>query len=76
MSNNLKVWLHGLLGAALGALGNAAGNLLADPLTYNLYTLAGARKLALSSLISAGLAVALYLKSSPVPALDQKKVSE
>lgn len=76
MNENLKIWLHGICSAALGAVGNAAGNLLADPLTYNLYTLAGARKLALSSLISAGLAVALYLKSSPVPALDQKKVSE
>lgn len=76
MSTNLKLWIHGLAGAFIGAFGTAISNVLVDPSTYNLQTLAGAKKLLLSSLISAGLAVGLYLKSSPVPALDQKKVSE
>jgi hypothetical protein len=75
MSNNVKVWLHGIAGAFLGALGNGISNLLVDPQAYNLYTLAGLRKLALSSLISAAVAVGLYLKSSPVPQLSIEKTS-
>lgn len=73
---NLLVWAHGLLGAFVGAFGNALGNILVDPTTYNLYTIAGVKKLLLSALISSGIAVGLYLKASPVPSLDQKKVSE
>lgn len=76
MNQNVKMWLHGLGGAAVGAFVNALSNILVDPGTYNPHTLSGFKNLALSALISAGVAVGMYLKTSPLPGIDQKKVSE
>ena len=63
---NTKAWLHGLAGAAIGAIGSSVSVMIVDPTTFN-FTPAGWLKLGEISLVSAVLAAALYLKQSPLP---------
>lgn len=58
-------WLKGLISAAIGAAANGVTLIIVDPLNYNLNE--GLGKLGTVCVVSAIVAVAMYLKSSPLP---------
>jgi hypothetical protein len=62
-----KVWLKGLVAAAISSAANAIGVLVADPVNFNPSAAGGLRKLGIVVLVSAIVGAALYLKQSPVP---------
>ena len=62
-----KVWLKGLLAAAISSAANAVGVLVADPLHFSPAEAGGVRKLGVVVAVSAIVGAALYLKQSPVP---------
>ena len=69
MKTNTEKWLYGLFSAAIGAAANAIPLMIVDPATFNIneglhrvFTVAG---------ISALVAVAMYLKQSPLPSPDK-----
>lgn len=65
---NLKVWIHGLAAAAVSGAASAVSGCVALPtvFTFDKNGVANMIKLAVPPAI---IAVALYLKKSPVPAL-------
>jgi hypothetical protein len=69
--NNIKVWLHGLAAAAISAFASAASGAIALP---NVFTFDenGFINMAKLATVPALLAVFAYLKSSPVPALNDR----
>ena len=69
--NNIKVWLHGLAAAAISAFASAASGAIALP---NVFTFdeSGFINMAKLATVPALLAVFAYLKSSPVPALNDR----
>jgi hypothetical protein len=60
-----KTWVKGLVSAAIGAAANGITVAIVDPANFNLSE--GAGKLGSVMLVSAIVAVALYLKQSPLP---------
>ncbi len=62
-----KVWLKGLVAAAISSGANTIGVLVADPVHFNPSEAGGLRKLGIVVLVSAVVGAALYLKQSPVP---------
>ena len=60
-----QTWLKGLLSAAIGAAANSITVVIVDPTNFNLTT--GIGKLGTVALVSAIVAMAMYLKSSPLP---------
>lgn len=71
MTPTTKAWLHGLGAAFIGSAASSLGSMLVAPAQFNLTSLVGFRNVVLSSLISGALAATLYLKSSPLPPLNQ-----
>jgi hypothetical protein len=69
--NNLKIWLYGLAAAAISAFASAASGAIALPsvFTFDRNGLINMTKLAT---VPALLAVFAYLKSSPVPPLNNR----
>ena len=67
---NWKLWLKGLASAAIGAAANAITVIIVDPQNFNLGENAG--KVGMVALVSAVVAVAMYLKASPLPNGEQK----
>ena len=65
MNTTVKQWLHGLAAAAIGAASSAVPTMIVDPATFNLH--GGLGKLGEVVLLSALVAVAAYLKQSPLP---------
>lgn len=63
------VWLKGLLAAAIGGAATSVGVMVADPLSFNFQD--GAGRLATVAGVSALVAVASYLKQSPLPDTSQ-----
>lgn len=63
---NLKVWLHGLAAAAVGAFSSSVTALVVDPAKFN-FTTGGFLALGEVSLVAAIVAVAGYLAKSPLP---------
>lgn len=61
----MRVWLEGLIAAALGAAGNGITVVLVDPNDFNLDT--GLAKLTKVVVVSAIMAIGLYLKQKPLP---------
>lgn len=61
-----RVWLKGLIAAAVSSVANSASVLIADPTHFN-PTLAGWRSLGSVILVSGAIGAFLYLKQSPVP---------
>ena len=69
MSNNTKVWLHGLFAGAIGSFSTGAGGVLTLPGVFNL-SHEGLINLAKITLVPALLTVFAYLKQSPLPELN------
>ena len=61
----MNKWLKGLISAAIGAAANAVTVMIVDPQAFNLYENAG--KVGMVAAVSAIVAVAMYLKQSPLP---------
>jgi hypothetical protein len=75
---NWESWLKGLISAGIGAAANTVTVMIVDPLEFNFTT--GLTKLGTVCLVSAIVAMAMYLKSSPLPCeppvqavIDQRK---
>lgn len=66
---NWKAWLYGLASAAIGAAANTVTVMIVAPETFNLNE--GLNKVLMAAGSSAIVAVALYLKQSPLPAADK-----
>jgi hypothetical protein len=62
-----RKWLYGVISAAIGAIGTAVPVCIVDPATFN-FSNAGLTKLGEVCAASALIAVANYLKQSPLPA--------
>ncbi len=62
-----KVWLKGLVAAAISSSSNAIAVVVADPMHFSPAEVGGFRKLGVVVLVSAIVGAALYLKQSPVP---------
>jgi type IV secretory pathway VirB2 component (pilin) len=60
-----QVWLKGLISAIIGGAANSITVYIVEPTTFNLQE--GASKLGWVALVSAIVAAAMYLKSSPLP---------
>jgi len=65
-----KVWLKGLVSAAIGAAANSITVMIVDPVNFNLAQ--NASKVGWVALVSAIIAIAMYLKTSPLPNGGQK----
>jgi UDP-N-acetylmuramyl pentapeptide phosphotransferase/UDP-N-acetylglucosamine-1-phosphate transferase len=61
----MKTWIKGLVSAAIGAVANSVTVIVVAPETFNLQD--GLPKLASVAAVSAIVAVASYLKKSPLP---------
>lgn len=61
-------WLKGLLAASIGAVSNSVILVIADPITFSPAAAGGLKHLATVAVTSAVLAMAMYLKQSPLPA--------
>jgi hypothetical protein len=70
--NNLKVWTHGLVAAAISAFASAASGAIALPSVFT-FDKTGLVNMVKLAAVPALLAVLAYLKSSPVPALTADK---
>jgi hypothetical protein len=66
--NSLKIWIHGLVAAAISAFSSAASGAIALPTVFT-FDRAGFLNMVKLATVPALLAVFAYLKSSPVPAL-------
>jgi hypothetical protein len=69
--NNIKVWLHGLAAAAISAFASAASGAIALPSVFT-FDRNGFINMAKLATVPALLAVFAYLKSSPIPALNDR----
>lgn len=66
----MNKWVKGLISAAIGGAANAVTVMVVDPMAFNLND--GLGKLGSVALVSAIVAVAMYLKQSPVPGGEKK----
>jgi hypothetical protein len=69
--DNIKVWLHGLAAAAISAFASAASGAIALPGVFT-FDRNGFINMAKPATVPALLAVFAYLKSSPVPPLNDR----
>lgn len=69
MTDNTKVWLHGLGAAAIGASGSSVATVLVAPDKFNLTSWAGFGHLIIVSLAAGVINAGAYLAKSPLPAL-------
>jgi hypothetical protein len=76
MTQNTKIWLHGLGGAFVGAVGSSISNLVVAPDRFNMTSLAGVKNVLASATVSGVIAAGLYLKNSPVPSLTVQQESK
>ena len=68
---SMKIWLHGLAAAAISAFASAASGAIALPSVFT-FDRNGVVNMAKLATVPALLAVFAYLKSSPIPALNDK----
>ena len=62
---NWQHWLKGLISAMIGAAANSITVMVVDPIAFNLTN--NIHKLGMVALVSAIVAAAMYLKTSPLP---------
>ena len=62
---NWKVWLKGLIAAAIGGAANSITTMVVAPDQFNFQS--GIDKLASVAAVSALVSMAMYLKASPLP---------
>jgi len=60
-----RIWLRGLVAAAIGGGANAVTAMIVDPATFNIAT--GMTEVGQMAAVSAAVSAALYLKQSPLP---------
>lgn len=65
MNANWQTWLKGLISAVIGAAANSVTVIIVDPTNFNLQS--GISKVGTVAAVSAIVAVAMYLKTSPLP---------
>jgi len=65
----VKIWFHGLFAAAISAAASAASGAIALPSVFTLNK-AGFINMGRLAAVPAMLAVLLYLKTSPVPSVE------
>ena len=68
LANRFLMWAKGLVAAAIGGAANAVGVMVADPSTFNFTD--GLPKLKTVVVAGAIVAVAFYLKQSPLPGTE------
>jgi hypothetical protein len=71
MSNTLKdyrIWLRGLVAAAIGGAASSVTAMIVDPATFNIAT--GLPQVGQMAAVSAAVSAALYLKQSPLPGAE------
>ena len=73
LNQPIKLWLRGLMGAALNSIGNGIVVVIVDPTTFNLFH-GGAKELAAVVITSMILGAGLYLKTHPLPLEDTVSV--
>lgn len=69
---NWKTWLKGLLSAAIGGAANVVTAIVVDPIAFNFQE--GLGKLGAMAGMGAIIAVALYLKQSPLPEYELRVI--
>jgi hypothetical protein len=69
--NNLTTWLHGLAAAAISAFASAASGAIALPTVFT-FDKTGLINMTKLATVPALLAVFAYLKSSPIPSLNDR----
>jgi len=69
MTNNTRVWLHGLGAAAIGSSASSLATILVAPDRFNLTTLAGGGHVLMIAIVAGLVNAAAYLAKSPLPAL-------
>ena len=62
-----KTWVKGLVSAAISAGSAAVALIIVDPMDYNLADPEAAKRLGVVCAVSAIIAIANYLKQSPLP---------
>jgi hypothetical protein len=62
---NWKVWLQGLVAAAIGGGATAVSTMVIDPESFNFGP--GMKRVGLVAFLSALISVSAYLKQSPIP---------
>jgi len=62
-----KPWVKGMASAAIGAFATGVSLVIIDPLDYNLLDPVAAKRLLMVCIVNAVIAVAMYLKQSPLP---------
>ncbi len=65
-----KIWGKGLLSAVIGGAVSAVPLVVIEPVTFNLFQ-GGAKRLATVMATTALVAVAMYMKKSPLPGLKE-----
>ena len=68
LASRFLMWAKGLVAAAIGGAANAVGVMVADPATFNFA--AGLPKVKTVAVAGAMVAVAFYLKQSPLPGTE------
>lgn len=68
VSQNIKIWLHGLFAAAIGSFATAASGAVVMPNVFN-FTHEGLLNMLKLSVVPALASIFTYLKQSPLPAL-------
>lgn len=66
---SIRMWIHGLVAAAIGGAANTVTNMVVAPESFNLKD--GLKNVLIAAGVSALLSSALYLKQSPLPDLDE-----
>jgi len=69
ITNNIKIWLHGLFAAAISAFSSSASGFLLLPNVFN-FTHTGMLNMVRVSVVPAMIAVFVYLKQSPLPPIN------
>ena len=64
---NWKLWIKGLASAAIGAFASGVGLVIVSPDDFNLADPVAAKRLLMVCAVNAIIAVAMYLKQSPLP---------
>jgi hypothetical protein len=67
--NRTRTWIEGLLAAAIGGGANALTVIIVDPLAFNLGE--GLAKLLQVTAVGGLVAVAAFLKQSPIPKAEE-----
>jgi len=69
MTNNTRIWLHGLGAAAIGSSASSIATIMVAPDRFNLTSLSGFGHVCLVALVAGIVNAAAYLAKSPLPPL-------